>query len=109
MLLIVLVLSTAVLVLDAMQYSNSAQWSASSRKPLRSTMGSPQFKQPSSTRKRTRSCGAPAIACAELLDFGCFWSLRVVHPLHTFQTGWAAKRTNPQDRIPVPKVGRVDR
>jgi len=29
-----------VLVLDAIQYSNSAHWSASSREPLRSTIGS---------------------------------------------------------------------
>ena len=42
MLLLVLVLSLAVLVLvlEAIQYSNPAYWSASSREPLRSTIGS---------------------------------------------------------------------
>jgi hypothetical protein len=40
-LLLVLVLSLAVLVLvlEAIQYSNPAHWSASSREPLRSTIG----------------------------------------------------------------------
>ena len=37
---LVLVLSIAVLVLEAIQYSNPAYWSASYREPLRSTIGS---------------------------------------------------------------------
>ena len=36
---LVLVLSIAVLVLEAIQYSNPTYWSASSREPLRSTIG----------------------------------------------------------------------
>jgi hypothetical protein len=38
-LLLVLVLSLAVLVLEAFYYSNPAHWSASSREPPRSTIG----------------------------------------------------------------------
>ena len=38
-LLLVLVLSIAVLVLEAIQFSNPAHWSASSREPPRSTIG----------------------------------------------------------------------
>jgi hypothetical protein len=37
-LLLILVLSIAVLVLEAIKYSNPTHWSASSREPLRSTI-----------------------------------------------------------------------